>query len=87
LAQRLVRGSGQAVRSCRREIDQLSARLHCISPQEVLKRGYSLTTSKKTGQIIRDAGDVKPGDTLITRLASGQIQSRVEDARQFKLFE
>jgi exodeoxyribonuclease VII large subunit len=87
LTQRLNRAARQGVESHARRIDVLSARLHCTSPQEVLKRGYSLTTSKRTGQIIRDAGAVKPGDTLITRLASGEIQSRVEDARQLNLFE
>ena len=49
--------------------------------------GYSLTLSKKTGQIVRDPADVKPGDTLTTRLAKGEIQSRVEDTKQLKLFE
>ena len=87
LAQRLDRAARQSVESPVRRIDVLSARLHCISPQEVLKRGYSLTTSKRTGQIVRDAADVKPGDTLVTRLADGQVQSRVEDARQLNLFE
>jgi exodeoxyribonuclease VII large subunit len=87
LARRLNRAAAQSVQSHARRIDLLSARLHCISPQEVLKRGYSLTTSKKTGQIIRDPADVKAGDTLVTRLANGQIQSRVEDARQLKLFD
>jgi exodeoxyribonuclease VII large subunit len=87
LAQRLHRASGQGVQAYARRIEVLAARLHGISPQEVLKRGYSLTTSKKTGQIIRDPAQVKPGDTLITRLANGQIQSRVEDARQLKLFD
>jgi exodeoxyribonuclease VII large subunit len=84
---RLSRAGKQGIESHARRIDVLSARLHCISPQEVLKRGYSLTTSKRTGQIVRDPADVKPGDTLITRLANGQIQSRVEDARQLNLFE
>jgi len=30
---------------------------------------------------------VKPGETLITRLATGQIESTVQDARQLRLFE
>jgi exodeoxyribonuclease VII large subunit len=87
LTQRLNRGAKHAVESHARRIDVLAARLRCISPQEVLKRGYSLTTSKKTGRIVRDPAEVKAGDTLITQLAGGQIQSRVEDARQLNLFE
>jgi exodeoxyribonuclease VII large subunit len=87
LAQRLDRAARQAVETHARRIDLAFARMHCISPQEVLKRGYSLTVSKKTGKVIRDPAEVKVGELLITRLANGQIESRVEDARQLKLFE
>jgi exodeoxyribonuclease VII large subunit len=87
LADRLTRAAAQAVAVQCRRIDLLGARLHAINPAEVLKRGYSLTTSKKSGQVIRDPSEVKPGDLLVTRLANGQIESRVEDARQLRLFE
>ena len=87
LSQRLDRAVGQAVATYARRIDLASARLHCISPQEVLKRGYSLTVNKKTGRVIRDPAEVKAGEMLVTRLANGQIESRVEDARQMRLFE
>lgn len=87
LQERVNRAADQAVKSQARRIDLLSARLHCVNPQEVLKRGYSMTTIKKTGQLVRHPNDVQPGDTLITKLAEGEIQSRVEDARQLKLFE
>ncbi|MDB5323572.1 MAG: xseA, partial [Phycisphaerales bacterium] len=87
LAQRLQRATAQSVQSQTRRIDLLATRLHAINPAEVLKRGYSLTTHKKTGQIIKDPTQVKPGDTLLTRLANGQIESQVQDTRQLKLFD
>jgi exodeoxyribonuclease VII large subunit len=87
LSQRLTRATGEALQSTSRRLDLLAARLHCVNPQEVLKRGYSLTTHKKSGQIIKDPAQVKPGDALVTRLANGQIESKVEDTRQLKLFE
>jgi exodeoxyribonuclease VII large subunit len=87
LATRLSRATTQAIQSHSRQIDLLATRLHALNPQEVLKRGYSLTTHKKTGQIIKDPAQVKPGDTLLTRLANGQIESKVEDTRQLKLFD
>jgi len=87
LVTRLRRAAGQTLQIRSRTIDLLAARLHAINPQEVLKRGYSLTTHKKTGQIVRDPSNVKPGETLITRLATGQIESTVQDARQLRLFE
>jgi exodeoxyribonuclease VII large subunit len=87
LATRLQRAAAQSLQAQTRRIDLLAARLHAINPAEVLKRGYSLTTHKKTGQIIKDPSQVKPGETLLTRLASGQIESTVQDARQLKLFD
>ena len=87
LSQRLTRATAEVLQNTTRRLDLLAARLHCVNPQEVLKRGYSLTTHKKSGQIIKDPAQVKPGDTLVTRLASGQIESKVEDTRQLKLFD
>lgn len=45
-------------------------------PQNVLRRGYSLTLCG--GHIVRRAADVSAGDVITTRLADGQVQSRVE---------
>lgn len=87
LAQRLSRAATQSLQTQSRKIDLCATRLHAINPAEVLKRGYSLTTHKKTGQIIKDPSQVKPGDTLLTRLANGQIESQVQDTRQLKLFD
>ncbi len=87
LKARLNRATAQILQSQSKTLDLLSARLNCVNPQEVLKRGYSLTTHKKTGQIIREPAQVKPGETLLTRLANGQIESTVQDSRQLKLFE
>lgn len=59
--------------------------LRALSPQEVLNRGYSITTRK--GQIVRSAAALKPGDRISTRFADGEAESTVEDSRQMSLFE
>jgi exodeoxyribonuclease VII large subunit len=61
--------------------------LQALSPEAVLRRGYGITRRKRDGIIIHSATDVKPGDTIITRLAAGEVTSTVEDGRQPKLFE
>jgi exodeoxyribonuclease VII large subunit len=43
----------------------------------VLRRGYSLTRTEN-GTLVRDAAQVHPGDKLLTRVAAGEITSRVE---------
>jgi len=44
----------------------------------VLARGYSLTRAESSPELLRSAGQVKPGDRIITVLQHGQITSRVE---------
>lgn len=52
------------------------SRLNAISPLATLARGYSITLNKQ--QVITEAHQVQVGDTLRTRLAQGEILSRVE---------
>ena len=54
------------------------ARLRLLGPEQVLSRGYSITTDATTGEILRDAKRVKAGQRLKTRLKVGEIESRVE---------
>jgi exodeoxyribonuclease VII large subunit len=65
----------------------LAGRLEALSPTNVLKRGYSLTTIKKTGVVVRDARLLRPGDRLVTRFADGSAESVVADSKQLRLFE
>ncbi len=62
----------------RRRADQLAAALEALSPLGVLARGYSLTCRADGKTLIRSAVELKPGETIYTRLASSQIKSRVE---------
>lgn len=69
------------------KVEALQRHLQAISPLAVLQRGYSITTHKKGGQIVRSAADVKTGERLTTRFADGTIDSVVEDQKQLPLFE
>ncbi len=40
-----------------------------LNPKSVLQRGYSITTNKKTGRLVRKLEDVQVGDLIITELA------------------
>ena len=55
------------------------ARLHLLSPENVLARGYSITSEAETGRILRDAKQVRPGTKLATRLQEGELRSVVVD--------
>lgn len=53
-----------------------AASLSALSPLNVLTRGYSVTADD-SGQTIVDAAEVEVGDTIRTRLRSGEIESVV----------
>jgi len=64
----------------RRRIELTAAenRLAGLNPRAVLKRGYSITTNKNTGSVVRTPGDVELGDLMITELADENlIESKV----------
>lgn len=68
-------------------LDSLEARLNALNPQRVLERGYSITTVKKSGALVRKAAQLAPGARVVTRFADGTVESVVEDSKQMSLFE
>ena len=63
----------QAVR-----LGALEARLRLLGPEQVLARGYSITTDAQTGKVVREAKEVQAGQRLKTRLKLGEVFSRAE---------
>ncbi|MEO0513046.1 MAG: exodeoxyribonuclease VII large subunit [Planctomycetota bacterium] len=57
-------------------LDGLDRELHAVNPLEVLRRGYSVTLGKD-GTALRSPDAAAPGDELVTRLAEGDVRSRV----------
>jgi exodeoxyribonuclease VII large subunit len=62
----------------RHKLARLVASLEALSPLAVLGRGYSLTLHAEKKSLVRSANEVRPGELLLTRLADGQIISRVQ---------
>lgn len=53
-------------------------RLAGLNPKAVLKRGYTITTLKQTGAVVKSVAEVQLGDMLVTELAGENlIESRV----------
>ena len=59
----------------------LVGRLDSLSPLAVLGRGYSLAR-RPAGEIVRDAADLAPGDTLEVLLGRGSADCRVERTKE-----
>lgn len=60
----------------RRRLESQAQVLNSLSPLQVLGRGYSLTYGP-SGSIIRGVNELKTGEEIVTRLASGSITSKV----------
>jgi exodeoxyribonuclease VII large subunit len=63
---------------CRMRLTAQANRLAGLNPKSVLQRGYSITTNKKTGLLVKTLEDVRIGDYLMTELADNNlIESKV----------
>jgi exodeoxyribonuclease VII large subunit len=85
--ERLDRASLQNLQARRQGLDAMARQLEAISPQAVLRRGYTITLRKKGELPLRSAGEVKLGDKLLTRFADGEVESIAQDSKQLSLFD
>jgi exodeoxyribonuclease VII large subunit len=66
------------INNCRMKLTAAANRLAGLNPKSVLARGFSITTNKETGLVVRSLGDVEIGDLLMTELAEEKlIESKV----------
>ncbi len=73
---RLKRAGAQLLSTGREKLAAAVSQLEALSPLNVLTRGYSLT-KRGDGALLRSAADVAVGEIIETRLAEGNIFSRV----------
>jgi exodeoxyribonuclease VII large subunit len=72
---RLADLARHGVEKSRNRFDTVVARFELLSPKNVLRRGYSITTDETSGAVIQSAAQVRPGQALRTRLKDGEIRS------------
>jgi exodeoxyribonuclease VII large subunit len=68
-----------AVLAARRRdaVSAMERQLRLVGPESVLARGYSVTFDA-SGRAVRRAQDVRPGETISTKLAEGTVESTVK---------
>ncbi|MGY3568902.1 exodeoxyribonuclease VII large subunit [Vibrio paucivorans] len=76
LEQKLLDAMDRKLLNTRHQLALAAEKLDTVSPLATLKRGYSITQDKH-GTVVTRASDVKMGDTLVTRLADGEVHSTV----------
>jgi len=87
LETRLWRSARQDQRRRLERLEAIFGRLRALGPEQVLKRGYTITMLKKGGEVVRSAAQLKGGERLVTRFADGKVESVAEDPQQLPLFE
>ncbi|WP_425570840.1 exodeoxyribonuclease VII large subunit [Rugosimonospora acidiphila] len=55
------------------------ARLRALSPAATLQRGYAIVQRPADGAVLREPGEVRPGDALRLRLAGGELAATVAE--------
>jgi exodeoxyribonuclease VII large subunit len=65
----------------RAKLDQLSGQVEALSPVAILERGYALVFDA-SGELVKDATQVKVGEEISARLAKGSVDSVVKKTRE-----
>ena len=76
LGEALPKGCRGTLQRRQRECDAVDGKLKLLSPDNVLKRGYSITL--KDGKAVTAAADLRPGDRIVTRFHEGEVTSTVD---------
>jgi exodeoxyribonuclease VII large subunit len=63
---------------CESRLARLAGKVESLSPLAVLARGYTITQNAATHAVVRDARQLKVGQSIVTRFAYGAAYSTVE---------
>lgn len=62
------------------QIERLSEKLHLLSPENILKRGYSITY--RNGKVLKNSQDVTLGDEIYIQLYRGKLISKITEKEE-----
>jgi exodeoxyribonuclease VII large subunit len=74
---RLENAAKYQLERAKQRLVSLERSMALLGPEQTLQRGYSITR-KTSGEILARSEEVKPGDEILTRLAEGEVRSKVE---------
>jgi len=79
LSRRLIRGMREIMAGRRGSLAQSAGRLNALSPLAVMARGYAVCLLEKSGEVVRDASALAPGDRVNVELHRGSIKCSVDE--------
>ena len=75
--QRLREQMRHRINELNNRVNVSASRLRLLGPEQVLARGYSITTDVETGKVLRAQAETNAGRKIRTRLKEGEIISTV----------
>lgn len=81
LSARLHESAALALQRSQEQVRTAALKLHLLSPQNILNRGYSVTVDPATGAVLRNAAQVESGQEIVTTLQSGKLRSVVKETK------
>jgi len=79
LAHQLKQGTQQLLHTKQSRFSLATSTLNAVSPLATLERGYAIVSKTADGNVLRDAHQVKTGDTVQAKLHTGKIQCTVNN--------
>jgi exodeoxyribonuclease VII large subunit len=81
LLNNMMHGFSLYFRGKRTQVESLRQRMADLNPDNILKRGYSITVKKETKEIVVSAAQLIEGEELVVRLHKGEFDCSVLDKR------
>ena len=78
--QSLTQASAQLLVREKLRLSAMQDKIDILSPQNTLRRGYSLTTVG--GKAVIDASSLRPGDVIVTSFKTGSVESTVNNIKK-----
>ena len=73
---RLEKDAKYQLERAKQRLVSLQRSIALLGPEQTLQRGYSITRNS-TGEVVQRSSDVQAGEEISTRLAEGEIRSKV----------
>ena len=79
LAEELILKSSFFMKIKNELLNTVTGKLEALSPLSILNRGYSITVIEKNKKILKETSQLKKKELIRTKLAKGEILSKVEE--------
>ncbi|GIW42797.1 MAG: exodeoxyribonuclease 7 large subunit [Candidatus Binatia bacterium] len=81
LAERAQLAMARRIEHYRQHLRALADRLAALNPLAVLERGYAIVKHSTSGEIVRDASTLSPGDAVHVQFARGRATAEVRETQ------